>query len=139
MIYLDTSALIKRFVEEKEKVPRLSNRWWGPVKPSPPPKSLMPKCSPVLRAKCAKVISPRFSTISRAANLKLTGKHTFVSSINDDLLFLARDLIRRHGLKGFDAVHLASALVLNGAIDEEVTFAAADRRLLRNKNKICHD
>ncbi len=51
--------------------------------------------------------------------------------LNDDLLMLARDLIGRHGLKGFDAIHLASAVSLKDAIGEEVTFAAADRRLLR--------
>jgi len=45
--------------------------------------------------------------------------------------FLARDLIQRHPLRGFDAVHLASALSLKNALGEEVTFSAADGRLLR--------
>jgi hypothetical protein len=34
-------------------------------------------------------------------------------------------------LRRFDAVHLASALSLKIAIDEEITFAAADGRLLK--------
>ena len=51
--------------------------------------------------------------------------------LRDEILLLARDLIRRHPLRGFDAVHLASALSLRNAIREDVTFAAADTRLLR--------
>jgi uncharacterized protein len=51
--------------------------------------------------------------------------------LDDDILLLARDLIQRRPLKGFDAVHLASALRLKVALGEEVTFAAADGRLLK--------
>ena len=50
--------------------------------------------------------------------------------LQDDVLFLARDLIQRHPLRGCDAVHLASALNLKNALGEEITFAAADGRLL---------
>ena len=49
----------------------------------------------------------------------------------DEILVAARDLIRRHPLRGFDAIHLASALSLRAALGEEITFAAADERLLR--------
>ena len=51
--------------------------------------------------------------------------------LQDDILLLARDLIQRHPLKGFDALHLASALRLKAALGEELRFAAADRNLLR--------
>jgi hypothetical protein len=40
-------------------------------------------------------------------------------------------LIQRHPLRGFDAVHLASALRLKTALGGEITFAAADGRLLK--------
>ena len=39
-------------------------------------------------------------------------------------------MIRKHGLRGFDAVHLASAIHLMAVLEEIVGFAAADRRLL---------
>jgi uncharacterized protein len=42
----------------------------------------------------------------------------------------AAALVRGHVLRGFDAVHLASALLLNQAAPGAVTFMAADRRLL---------
>jgi len=49
----------------------------------------------------------------------------------DEILLLARDLIQRHPLRASDAIHLASALSLRGALGEDITFAAADERLLR--------
>jgi predicted nucleic acid-binding protein len=51
--------------------------------------------------------------------------------LQDTVLSLARDLVQRHPLKGFDAVHLASALSLQTGLGGGVTFAAADARLLR--------
>ena len=51
--------------------------------------------------------------------------------LGDDILLLARDLIQRRPLRGFDAVHLASALRLKLALGETITFAAADDRLLK--------
>jgi len=51
--------------------------------------------------------------------------------LRDEILLLARDLIQRHPLRGFDAIHLASALSLKSALGEDITFAAADGRLLR--------
>ena len=44
---------------------------------------------------------------------------------------MARDLIQRHPLRGFAAVHLASALNLKRDLGEPITFAAADERLLQ--------
>ncbi len=47
-----------------------------------------------------------------------------------DVLSLARDLVRRQPLRGFDAIHLASALTLKAAIGEDLAFVAADQTLL---------
>ena len=48
----------------------------------------------------------------------------------DPLLALTRELVLRHPLRGFDAIHLASALRLRGRIGEAVQFVASDERLL---------
>jgi predicted nucleic acid-binding protein len=48
-----------------------------------------------------------------------------------EILISARGLIQRHSLRAFDAIHLASALGLQAAANEPVTFVAADQRLLR--------
>lgn len=129
MIYLDTSALIKRFVNEKG---------------SPLVQSLVTEKGPVATAKVAYAeIFAGFGRKLREGHLSKT-LHALACrqferdwqsylrvELQDDILFLARDLIQRHPLRGFDAVHLASALGLKTALSEEITFAAADGRLLR--------
>lgn len=42
----------------------------------------------------------------------------------------AGELAERHGLRGFEAIHLASALWLKSAYSGELLFAAFDQRLL---------
>jgi hypothetical protein len=39
-------------------------------------------------------------------------------------------VIRQCGLRGFDAIHLASAIHLKKALEEAIEFAAADHRSL---------
>lgn len=129
MIYLDTSALIKRFVDEKG---------------SSFVQAIVTRRGPIATAKIA--YAEVFAGLTRKMREgHLSSAQYYLAcrqfegdwqayirvELHDDLLLLARDLIRRYPLKGFDAVHLASALSLNNAIDEEVTFAAADRRILR--------
>lgn len=129
MIYLDTSALIKRFVEEKS---------------SQFVQAMVDSGEAVATAKIA--YAEVFSGLTRKLRAGQIAKLSYDLAcrqfesdwnayirveLNDALLMLARDLIRRHGLKGFDAIHLASAVRLKDAIGEEAIFAAADRRLLR--------
>lgn len=51
--------------------------------------------------------------------------------LGDVILGTARTMIQRHVLRGFDAIHLASALSLQTELNEVVTLAAADERLLQ--------
>lgn len=129
MNYLDTSALIKRFVAEKG---------------SPLVQTLVKRKGPIATAKIA------YAEVYAGLTRKLReghlseAQHTLACrqfdadwhayirvELHDETLFLARDLIRRHPLKGFDAIHLASAIGLGNALGEEITFVAADERLLR--------
>lgn len=129
MNYLDTSALIKRFVAEKG---------------SPLVQTLVTRKGPIATAKIA------YAEVYAGLTRKLREGHLSDASyalacrhfeadwqayirveLHDDTLFLARDLIRRHPLRGFDAIHLASAISLKNALGEDITFAAADERLLR--------
>jgi predicted nucleic acid-binding protein len=129
LIYLDTSALIKRFVNEKG---------------SPLVQSLMRQSEPVATAKIAyaEIFAgfarkfreghlPKVSYALACRQLERDWQSYVRVELQDDVLFLARDLIQRHPLRGFDAVHLASALSLKTALSEGITFAAADTRLLR--------
>ena len=51
--------------------------------------------------------------------------------LSDDVLGASRVVIQRHALRGFDGIHLASALTLQKGWNETVVVAAADQRLLR--------
>ncbi len=51
--------------------------------------------------------------------------------LTKDVLTRARDLMRRHPLRAFDAIHLASALSLKKDAGESLTIIAADERLLQ--------
>lgn len=129
MIYLDTSALVKRFVTEpgSELV-----------------HSLVSASGPIATAKISYIETHaalarhyREGTISKTRYLATVQQFerdwlAYVRiDLQDDILRLARDIVRRRPLRGYDAIHLASALSIRQALDEEVTFAAADRRLLQ--------
>lgn len=129
MNYLDTSALIKRFVVEKG---------------SPLIQTIVTRKGPIATAKIA------YAEVYAGLTRKHREGHLSASQyalacrqferdwqayirvdLRDEILLLARDLIQQHPLRGFDAIHLASALSLKSALGEEITFAAADARLLR--------
>jgi len=129
MNYLDTSALIKRFVRELG---------------SDVVAQLLESGEPVATAKIA--FAEVYSGLTRRLREgDLSGRaYSLVCrqferdwlgylrvDLHDEILLSARDLIRRHPLRAFDAIHLASALSLQKALVEEVTFAASDERLVR--------
>ena len=129
MIYLDTSALIKRFVNEKG---------------SALVQSMVQRRGAIATAKIA--YAEIFAGLTRKLREGNVSKPEYELAcrqfesdwpaylrveLQDHILLLARDLIRRHPLRGFDAVHLASAFSLKAALGEDITFAAADARLLR--------
>lgn len=129
MNYLDTSALIKRFIAERG---------------SPLVQTLMTRAGAVATAKIAYVeVSAGLTRRQREGHLS-PGQYASAYrqfegdwrsyirvDLRDEILALARGLIQRHPLRGFDAIHLASALSLKAALGEEITFCAADQRLLR--------
>jgi len=118
--YLDTSALIKRFVAEKG---------------SEVIQVIITKEGPVATAKIA--YAEVYAGLARKHRQgHLSDSHYALAcrqfeadweayvrvDLHDEILFLARNLIQRHPLKGFDAVHLASALSLKNALGEETLF-----------------
>lgn len=128
MNYLDTSALIKRFVSEKG---------------SPVILTLIQRKGPIATAKIA--YAEIYAGLTRKlregslsnAQYTMTCRqfegdwNAYIQvELQDTILRCARDLIKRHPLRGFDAVHLASAISLKDALGEAITFVAADEHLL---------
>lgn len=129
MNYLDTSALIKRFVAEKG---------------SPALRRLLDREPEIATATVA--YAEAYAGLTRRYRERGMSRRQYASAcaqfekdwpayvrveLHGDVLDAARELIRRHGLRGFDGVHLASAAILQRGLGEPVTFVAADDRLLR--------
>jgi len=125
--YLDTSALLKRFVAETGSV--VVN-------------ALVGRHGPVATATIA--YAEAHAAFARRRRARDLSERQYASTcrqfehewgawvhidLDDDVLGLARDLIRRHPLSGFDAIHLASALAFRTMLGEELAFAAADAGL----------
>ncbi len=129
MNYLDSSALIKRFAAEKgsERVHRIIERE-----------------GPIATAKIAYAEVHAGLARKKREGALSKGQHAFICrqveldwhayvrmDLTDEVLSLARELVQRHPLRGFDAIHLSSALILKASLDEQVVFASADERQLR--------
>lgn len=129
MIYFDTSALIKNFVLEEgsELVQDLVGN------------STSVATASVAYAEVFSGLTRKrregFLTISQHTAVCRQFEGHWLSYIHvelvQEILLLARDLIQRHPLRAFDAIHLASALSLQKGIGQVLQFAGADTRLLQ--------
>ena len=128
MTYLDTSALVKRFVAEKG-----SDRVREIVRSGEPAATSKIGYAEVHAALARRRREGGLSTrqYTKACRNFEDDWQTYVRvDLRDDVLLLARDLIKRRPLRGFDAIHLASALTLGRELGEPMRFVAADARLL---------
>ncbi len=57
-------------------------------------------------------------------------------SLSEAMLGAAANLAWDHGLRGYDAVHLAAALSLKERLEEDVLFASFDRQLNSVANRV---
>jgi uncharacterized protein len=73
--------------------------------------------------------------LTRNHFLALYRRHYRIMPITNALMALAHDLLERHPLRAYDALHLASALLANVQLTNvqapSLTFLAADNRLLQ--------
>jgi len=51
--------------------------------------------------------------------------------VTEQVVRRVRELVRRHPLRGYDAIHLAAALELASELGAAVTFVTADEKLGR--------
>lgn len=55
----------------------------------------------------------------------------FLLHVSNEIIKAAGDLAEKHGLRGFDALHLASALALREGSATSVSFSSADAKLTK--------
>jgi len=129
MNYLDSSAIVKRFAKEKgsERVRRIIEDE-GPIATAKIAYAEIH--SGLARKKRERILAPaQYARICRQFELDWLAYVRL--ELTDEVLSIARELIRRYPLRGFDAIHVASALILQTNLGEPITFAGADERQLQ--------
>jgi predicted nucleic acid-binding protein len=127
ILYLDASALVKRFVQE-EGSSEVTRLWKG--------------ADSVGTGVLSRAEVP--AALGKAVRMEVIGKAEGLRAL-ESFRALWADLVRVHasesllaradvlawdlGLRGYDAVHLASALAWQDGLGEPVTFMTFDRKL----------
>ena len=128
-LYFDASALLKRYVEEPGRDLVLD------AIATEPSLATSVLTGAELPAALAKAVRMRIATdeMANAGLAEFWRDWPRLSRVRADesLVRHAAELAWRFGLRGYDAVHLASALLLQEAAGEAVTFATFDRQLAR--------
>ena len=133
IVYLDTSSLVKLYVEEidSEKV-----------------KGIADKAAAISTSKIAYVEArAAFARKQKEGGLSLTSlrkvvedlnkdwESYFVIEVTDGLIRFAGDIAEKYLLRGFDSIHLASAVHLKNKIKSDIHFSSRDLRLNQSAEK----
>ena len=127
VLYLDTSSLVKLYVEEQDS--SKVEEW---VK-----SSRVTATSLIAYAEARAAFARRFS--EKAFSSREYGR--LISFFNEDwdnylivrvtkeLVRLAGDSTEKHALRGFDAIHLSSAVTLLRELSAPIVFSTSDKKL----------
>jgi len=127
ILYLDTSALVKKYFKEKNSSEVISA--WK--------ESLEIVTSAVAYAELVAAVYRKASEIQAKKSLLESILNTFqedwssfiVVQVDNRLNETIHKVIANHGLRGFDAIHLASALTIGSAVGDNLLFACYDEKL----------
>lgn len=138
--YFDSSALVKLYIFER------GSHWVRRLVESPqgPPPSVISSKLSIVETTGAFFKRRRQGLISESLKERLVSRflydtrHRYILTVpTDDVLTLAIDLLQRHPLRAYDAMQLATALIVNSQIqptqerDTALIFVSADNVLCR--------
>lgn len=132
-IYLDTSAIVKLYIEEdgSDIVHDYTDR---ATIVSTSRIAYAEALSALVRCRDEKVLSKnnydKCNTI-----FKFDWGMYFVIEVTEKIVEMAGNLVENHSIRGFDSIHLASAIVLRKEIKQSVDFMCWDNRLLEAAKK----
>jgi predicted nucleic acid-binding protein len=127
MLYVDTSALIKRYVEE-DGSDRVNALWNGATGIATSVVAFAEMIAALNRKRREGVLSAAEYTRTATA-FKNDYRRVILVPVSAGLNERIETLARKHALRGFDAIHLASALVIRNSGKVETGFACCDRML----------
>jgi predicted nucleic acid-binding protein len=128
IVFFDTSAMVKRYFAEADS-DAVGELWSN---------ASLIVASQLLYAEMIATFARKLREEPRNADtiaqMQQAFRGDFLSltriAIDDDVHRRVDDLLARHPLRGADAVHLASAVLTHNVLQEGVTFACADNRLV---------
>ena len=128
ILYLDTSALVKLYVRERGTA--AVRRQAGGAEAVATSMVAYAEA----RAAFARLLRERATNRKRhrqrVARLDRDWDRYAVVELTPAVAHSSGEIAERHGLRGFDAIHLASALWLKSAYSGDLAFMAFDRRLV---------
>ncbi len=129
MLYVDSSALVKKYVLEpgSDRVHKLLAQSGMAVTSKMAYPEIFAGLSRKRREKGIAEKDYRYAL----ADFESDWLALLIIEFQDELLPVIKQLLTKHALKGADAVHLASALWIQKAAKEKVSFVASDIQLLR--------
>jgi len=127
ILYCDTSALIKRYVDEEGSA-RVNDLWDGSSAIATSVVAFAETLAALNRKRRENILVGKDYTRT-AAQFKNDFSHCILVPVTSALNAAIETLVRAYPLRGFDAIHLASALVIRNADKSQMLFACFDRTL----------
>jgi predicted nucleic acid-binding protein len=127
LLYLDTSNLVKLYVEEEDST-EVANLVVSSKATATSLIAYAESRSAFARRYKEKAFTRReYEELITSFNADW--ENYLILRVQTDVVMKAGYLAEKHGLRGFDAIHLSSALRLKEEVSEDVVFSCSDRVL----------
>ena len=127
ILYLDTSALVKRYFEEPYSN-EVAEHWQAADEIATSSVAYAEALASFHRKSRESVLDPEILDV--ISNNLRSDWQTFIRiQVTDELNTYIDRALTAHTLRGFDAIHLASAMILHEKFLESLLFICFDRRL----------
>ena len=140
MIYFDSSALVKRYIEE-EGSKEVNKLLQGADKAVTSRLAYPEILSAIIRRhRAGDITTSDCDRIKR--EFRVEWRCYTIIEVHGELFSIIDKLIEKHALRGADSIHLSTALWIQQVTKQDVLFAASDTELLKaaqaEKMKICN-
>jgi predicted nucleic acid-binding protein len=127
ILYLDTSALVKKYFEEKNSLEVISV-WKSALGIATSAVAYAELLAAVYR-KASETHVKKSLLQSVVGRFQEDWSSFIIVGVDNRLNEAIHKAIADYGLRGFDAIHLASALAIGSAINDDYLFACYDDKL----------
>ena len=127
ILYLDTSSLVKLYVQETESA-EVKQIVQAAEVIATSHLAYVEARTAFARKRRERDVTPKdYRTVLQ--DFEHDWESYFLVDVSDVLIKLAARLAEKHALRGYDAIHLASAVTVRRHGDQPVTFSCFDARL----------